>query len=558
MSARLLIVLLCLAAPAATSFGARQGKEITRMFSRWASTPDSTLLRLGTERVRRGDVHEAFVMLSTVVNRSYHGSPAADGDENAAKALNAIGYIYLYDYYDYQQAMANFQRARRIAERGGMASALANIYLNMGNIYATLSEQRPSDKYFVRKTLEYYRKSFGCALKSGQHPSLQVVYCNMLLTAFYNGALPAIARERAQYHAQRFGRHTVLVGFAREMERAVTLIQSGRLGEARRAAEAAEAAVDTHDTPERFVYDALVMQLDICERAGDHAGALRKIRQLRRLVAEKGMKDLQVGIYATLKEYYERAGQADSAARYELLHLRAKDALANNSRLQKAGEMHFLSELDAANDRVRALTIERRHQRVVLLLCALIVLLTVVYTFWLIRKNRRLRRQQRALYERMQEKLREAAAPIPAPAGRVGEEPRQKYQSSKLTDRQKAEILQSIRQVMGDTSATCSPDFSLRTLAESTGYAYADLSQVINELCGKNFSTLLGEIRVREACRRLGDQARYGRMTIEAVAQSVGFRSRTNFATVFKKVTGLTPSEYLRTAKAQQEENGEE
>lgn len=437
MSARLLILFLCLAASTVSSFGARQGKEITRMFRRWASTPDSTLLRLGVERVRQGDVHEAFVMLSTVVNRSYHDTPSGRDGENVARALNAIGYIYLYEYYDYQQAMAYFQRARRMAERGGMPSVLANVYLNMGNIYATLSEQRPTDKYFAQKTVEHYRKSFDCALRSGHAPSLQVVYCNMLMAAFDHHSLDSIAPERARYHAHKFASGTVLAGYAREMERAVSLVGQGRMKEAMAAAERARRSVDTRDTPERFIYDALLLQLDICERMGDRAEALRKIRQMGQVVSQGGMKDLQVGIYAIQKDFYQKAGEADSVAHYELLYLRAKDELANNSRLMRAGELHFLSELEAANDRVRALTIERRHQRVVILLSSLLVLITIVFAIWLARKNRRLRRQQRMLY---------------------------------------------------------------------------------------------------------------GRMTIEAVAQSVGFRSRTNFATVFKKVTGLTPSEYIRTA----------
>lgn len=549
MSARLLILFLCLAASTVSSFGARQGKEITRMFRRWASTPDSTLLRLGVERVRQGDVHEAFVMLSTVVNRSYHDTPSGRDGENVARALNAIGYIYLYEYYDYQQAMAYFQRARRMAERGGMPSVLANVYLNMGNIYATLSEQRPTDKYFAQKTVEHYRKSFDCALRSGHAPSLQVVYCNMLMAAFDHHSLDSIAPERARYHAHKFASGTVLAGYAREMESAVSLVGQGRMKEAMAAAERARRSVDTRDTPERFIYDALLLQLDICERMGDRAEALRKIRQMGQVVSQGGMKDLQVGIYAIQKDFYQKAGEADSVAHYELLYLRAKDELANNSRLMRAGELHFLSELEAANDRVRALTIERRHQRVVILLSSLLVLITIVFAIWLARKNRRLRHQQRALYDRMQEKLRAATAISPQPTA-VEEGRKPKYQGSKLTGRMKEEILGSVRQVMSDPAAYCSPDFSLRSLSDRTGYAYADLSQVINELCGKNFSTLLGECRVSEACRRLGDDGGYGRMTIEAVAQSVGFRSRTNFATVFKKVTGLTPSEYIRTARA--------
>ena len=51
-----------------------------------------------------------------------------------------------------------------------------------------------------------------------------------------------------------------------------------------------------------------------------------------------------------------------------------------------------------------------------------------------------------------------------------------------------------------------------------------------------------------EACRRLGDQEHYGHLTIAAIAKDVGFGSRSNFALAFKRVTGISPSDYLRQA----------
>ena len=53
---------------------------------------------------------------------------------------------------------------------------------------------------------------------------------------------------------------------------------------------------------------------------------------------------------------------------------------------------------------------------------------------------------------------------------------------------------------------------------------------------------------MNEACRRLSDPDNYGQFTIEAVSSSVGFKSRANFAVVFKKITGLTPTEFQHTA----------
>ncbi|MBQ9453689.1 MAG: AraC family transcriptional regulator, partial [Desulfovibrio sp.] len=74
-------------------------------------------------------------------------------------------------------------------------------------------------------------------------------------------------------------------------------------------------------------------------------------------------------------------------------------------------------------------------------------------------------------------------------------------------------------------------------------------SQVINEHYGTSFSNVLSGMRIREACRRMSEESsRYRHVTIEAIALSVGFKSRTAFINAFKREVGLTPSEYLKMA----------
>jgi AraC-like DNA-binding protein len=107
-----------------------------------------------------------------------------------------------------------------------------------------------------------------------------------------------------------------------------------------------------------------------------------------------------------------------------------------------------------------------------------------------------------------------------------------------------------INKVMENTDEICAPTFSLNQLADLLNMKYWNISHAINEIYGKNFNALLNEYRIKEACRRLGDIEKYGNYTIEAIALGVGFKSRSNFVTTFKNITGLTPSEYLNMAKS--------
>jgi len=104
---------------------------------------------------------------------------------------------------------------------------------------------------------------------------------------------------------------------------------------------------------------------------------------------------------------------------------------------------------------------------------------------------------------------------------------------------------------LNDADVICQKDFSLAKLSKMIGSNTTYVSQVINEKYDLSFSNLLGHFRVKEACRRMDDQENYGNMTIEAISNSVGFRSRVTFLMVFKREIGMTPSEYLKAAKSQ-------
>jgi len=85
------------------------------------------------------------------------------------------------------------------------------------------------------------------------------------------------------------------------------------------------------------------------------------------------------------------------------------------------------------------------------------------------------------------------------------------------------------------------PRFSLRDLAMATGMQEKTLSWVINQGAQKNFSEYINQLRVDAACTLLTQgQPR----SLLDLAYTVGFSSKSTFNAVFKKQTGLTPSQF--------------
>ncbi|MNR40124.1 HTH-type transcriptional regulator AppY [compost metagenome] len=70
------------------------------------------------------------------------------------------------------------------------------------------------------------------------------------------------------------------------------------------------------------------------------------------------------------------------------------------------------------------------------------------------------------------------------------------------------------------------------------------LSQYVNEILGKSFSSLVKEYRIEKAKKLLETEKNY---TIESLGYDSGFNSKSTFFTAFKTITGLTPAEYQKT-----------
>ena len=113
-------------------------------------------------------------------------------------------------------------------------------------------------------------------------------------------------------------------------------------------------------------------------------------------------------------------------------------------------------------------------------------------------------------------------------------------------------MMARIMEIMDGCEDVYSPEFTINTLAQMLDTNYKYVSQVINERTNGNFSTFINTYRIKEACRRIngGIMRNY---TIEALSNSVGFKSRMSFFKAFKLQTGLTPSEYIRQTKESQE-----
>ena len=88
---------------------------------------------------------------------------------------------------------------------------------------------------------------------------------------------------------------------------------------------------------------------------------------------------------------------------------------------------------------------------------------------------------------------------------------------------------------------------SLSGLARQINESPHHVSQVINEKLNKNFFEMLAFYRVEHA-KKLIRQDKQGKITVEELAELVGYNSKSSFNSAFKKYSSKTPSEYRKSA----------
>nr|NQU90973.1 AraC family transcriptional regulator [Bacteroidota bacterium] len=124
--------------------------------------------------------------------------------------------------------------------------------------------------------------------------------------------------------------------------------------------------------------------------------------------------------------------------------------------------------------------------------------------------------------------------------------PMPKYQKSSLSEDNKEMILSKIKMEMDSNKYFANNLASLSGLAKQINESSHHLSQVINEKLDKNFFELLASYRVEHAQKLIREDTDT-KLTVEELAELVGYNSKSSFNTAFKKLTSQTPSEFRKS-----------
>lgn len=120
---------------------------------------------------------------------------------------------------------------------------------------------------------------------------------------------------------------------------------------------------------------------------------------------------------------------------------------------------------------------------------------------------------------------------------------------SQLPEAKKKEILEKLDLMMKEKAfmdSKCSIDFLAKKIGSNSRY----VSQVINDFFGCSFTNYVNKLRIKEAETILADEDNE-KYSVEGVGHMVGFNSKSTFNNHFKKHTGMTPGDYVKSVRNQ-------
>lgn len=542
-----------------------------------AKLPVSELFRQGDEHMKLNHLDTAMGYYIILAGKYDNGMDKSD-KYLCTLACNAAGQIY-YQKGNYSQAFDLYFKAIQIAEENDFGKLIAELYKNIGNIYSTFGDSPQAIDCYT-KGLEYAKKYNNTSIEIKLLINLTGICC-------YGNRIP---EAKAYYNEMmRFVGKDTLIEYFGYFNKALILSNENKYVPAithfRNAAKYANHA----GLAPKYIGSVYGELAGLYERMGQKDSALHYFR-INMLYTEKNsLMYMYIENLKALARLYEQKGNENKSLQYKSRYLAVSDSLFNMDEFNRMKNAQFVYEMDKNYQKIASLTKEKEHKeiqiktqkRFLIALCAGLLLFIILLIIVYVQKrklygaytdlfnrnseilqsnlqNKELRTEyenklaeEKARYEKLEQQIKALTGDKEREIALTEEKNKETklYSVNKLTDQQKENFIKDINKIMESTEEFCDSEFSLERLAALIGSNSRYVSQIINETYNKNFRTFVNEYRIKEARLRLMNTAEYGNYTIKAIAESVGYKSHTNFIDIFKKTTGITPSIYQKIAK---------
>ena len=514
------------------------------LYEQYKNLPIEQLNRKGLDFFLNQQSDSAAILLTLVVQQD---TARLDQETRImmAKARNVLG-IISFNHSNYPTAYSHFLKSIQlndVPDAPGYIS-LASVFLHYGDMLRAFDYLKSYTRY-ASSNAHYNEACLGIA--------------NILSTNFARAGVPT---DSIGSVVEQFLALPQEVKKANSYPLAYRLARGWVEGHNHRHVEAvaeiktALTELDSVIMP-RTRHALYLVMADQYMHAAQKDSAMAYIHRAENLALANDFKDLLSTTYSDASLIYSTFGDSIGSDLYRRRMLEINDTLFNPKELGKLHDLNMFYEVDKFERRIEIMAVRERMRLTVLWTVGIALCVVIILLLMLFRQNRDLRKKNRTLFERnvseMESEKRRAYKRRKNGSSHndvvASEDHIPKYNTSSISDTTREKVLRRIQEVFEDETIFCQEGFSLNDLATLCESNSRYVSQVINEDMSSTFAQLLNNERVKIARQRLIDTEHYGHLTIEAIISDLGCKSRSTFSKTFKRITGLSPSEFQRMAR---------
>lgn len=495
------------------------------------------LYRQGHALLAEGRLDDAMTCFTMAGNR-YRPDMSREQKRLCAYAMNNAGGIAQARFSNIA-AFTCFKRAMQMSEE-----AIHQTYNNIAGIYLLYDD--------FQNARQYLNMAFDVSLEQHDWRPLSSTLLNLLMLNWCVDSIGLSDGPIRRYELAEGIPHDSLYEATMRLARGVLAASRHDYDEAiawlmPSASSADGVGAQSDASLSEYLYVAR-----ICRQQGRLQQAIDYLRQAEQKALRRGASDILLRVYKELTDYYAQTGNLEGQHQAGFQYMNLRDSINTAEEFGKIKHIEFLAEVERYEQQVNQLSQAKNTSSLIAICCGVALVLVLLLLLSVVRQNRRLVGEWQS-----------ASTPLPSPpaAGALPDSPHAELKVTAAALAAASPNSQEMRQVlqerifekMDDVDFISQSDLTVERLAQAIGVHERYVSQFINEQMNKNFNTLLNEYRIREICKRLTDFEHYGTLTNETIAEGLGYKSRSHFTRTFKKITGLTPTQYQR--KAKQEKN---
>jgi len=496
--------------------------------------------------VNIGQVHHKLGRIDSAIFYNQQGISLTNvpgREEEHSAALGNLGFIYK-NMGDFEKAIGYYTRALEISKKMNMPAWMATDMNNIANVYSLWQ------KYDLAKN--YLKQSISISKELNDFAGMEVNLNNLAYAYQESGDLDSalILYNQSAAIAERLERYGNLA--VRKINIGMLYYRKGDYDTAAKYVK--EGLATNRELRLKLSVSGALQSLGMIYMAKNQPGLAKDYLDEALAIAEElNARIILEKIYEARSKLFEQTGEYRKSLENYRKYVAIKDSVFTKNSQAKLAEMQARYETEKKQQQIELLlkdnqlqkTELRKKQITLFSLVSGIAFLTIsVLLIWFlyIQKSK----ANRKLVEKNLELMKREEKDFPTNLA--------KEEKPGLPDEEKNRILLNLERLMKTEKAFSQKQISLKTLAADLQTNTTYLSRIINENYEMNFSHFLNIHRIREA-QKMFAQNQHKSMTLEGIAESIGFQSRSTFNGAFKKITGVTPTVYLKNLKEINEKN---